>query len=154
MHHEEYLDGRVYWQRKMITHALRYSQCVTGTLYGRHGVFSLRELNSLFRLRAMKISKLRNYCKLNPAVTCVVSITICWRHQIETFSAVLAPLCGEFTGHQWIPFTKASDTELWYFLWSTSEQTSLWLFEMPSCSLLRHCNDRPVIGKRLHVTTS
>ena len=30
-----------------------------------------------------------------------------WRHQVETFSALLALLCGEFTGHRWIPFTKA-----------------------------------------------
>ena len=27
-------------------------------------------------------------------------------------------LCGEFTGHRWIPRTKASDAELWCFLWS------------------------------------
>ena len=26
-------------------------------------------------------------------------------------------LCGEFTGHRWIPRTKASDAELWCFLW-------------------------------------
>ena len=25
-------------------------------------------------------------------------------------------LCGEFTGHRWIPLTKASDAELWCFL--------------------------------------
>ena len=30
-------------------------------------------------------------------------------------------LCGEFTGLRWIPRTKASDAELWYFLWSASE---------------------------------
>ena len=30
-------------------------------------------------------------------------------------------LCGEFTGLRWIPHTKASDAELWYFLWSASE---------------------------------
>ena len=35
---------------------------------------------------------------------------------------VTGPLCGEFTGHRWIPFTKASDTELWCFLRSASEQ--------------------------------
>ena len=29
---------------------------------------------------------------------------------------VTGPLCGEFTGHRWIPHTKASDAELWYFL--------------------------------------
>ena len=27
-------------------------------------------------------------------------------------------LCGEFTGPRWIPRTKASDAEPWYFLWS------------------------------------
>ena len=27
-------------------------------------------------------------------------------------------LCGEFTGHRWIPCIKASDMELWCFLWS------------------------------------
>ena len=26
---------------------------------------------------------------------------------------VTGPLCGEFTGHRWIPHTKASDAELW-----------------------------------------
>ena len=28
---------------------------------------------------------------------------------------VTGPLCGEFTGHRWIPCTKASDAELWCF---------------------------------------
>ena len=31
---------------------------------------------------------------------------------------VTAPLCEEITGHRWIPLTKASDAELWCFLWS------------------------------------
>ena len=30
-------------------------------------------------------------------------------------------LCREFTGHRWISRTKASDAELWYFLWSALE---------------------------------
>ena len=29
-------------------------------------------------------------------------------------------LCGEFTGHRWTPCTKASDTELWCFIWFAS----------------------------------
>ena len=41
-----------------------------------------------------------------------------WKH-----FRVTGPLCGEFTGHRWIPFTKASDAELWCFLWSAPEQT-------------------------------
>ena len=36
---------------------------------------------------------------------------------------VTGPLCGEFTGHQWIPRTKASDAELWCFLWSPPQYT-------------------------------
>ena len=34
---------------------------------------------------------------------------------------VTGPLCGEFTGDRWIPRTKASDAELWCFLWSATE---------------------------------
>ena len=34
---------------------------------------------------------------------------------------VTGHLCGEFTGPRWIPLTKASDAELWYFLWSAPE---------------------------------
>ena len=37
---------------------------------------------------------------------------------------VTGPLCGEFTGHRWIPLTKAIDAELWFFLWSATEQTT------------------------------
>ena len=32
-------------------------------------------------------------------------------------------LWGEFTGHRWIPLTKASDAELWCFLWFAPEHT-------------------------------
>ena len=47
-----------------------------------------------------------------------------WRHRMETFVfRVTGPLCGEFTGHRWIPLTKASDAELWCFLWSPPEPT-------------------------------
>ena len=31
---------------------------------------------------------------------------------------VTGPLCGEFTGHLWIPGTETSDAELWCYLWS------------------------------------
>ena len=32
-----------------------------------------------------------------------------------TIFHITGHLCGEFTGPQWIPRTKASDTELWFF---------------------------------------
>ena len=34
---------------------------------------------------------------------------------------ITGPLCGEFTGHRLIPHTKASEAELWCFLWSAPE---------------------------------
>ena len=37
---------------------------------------------------------------------------------------VTGPLCGEFTGHRWIPLTKVSDAGLWCFLWFAPEQTA------------------------------
>ena len=54
------------------------------------------------------------------------------------------PLCGEFTGHRWIPLTKTCDTELWCFLWSApknrlNKQSRRRSFETPSHSLWRHC---------------
>ena len=44
---------------------------------------------------------------------------------------VTGPLCGEFTGHRWIPITKASDAELWYFLWSVPEHSIRQTLETP-----------------------
>ena len=57
---------------------------------------------------------------------------------------VTGPLCGEFTGHWWIPLTKASDTELWCFLLSClnkrlSKQSWGWWFDTTSRALWRHC---------------
>ena len=61
---------------------------------------------------------------------------------------VTGPLCGEFTGHRWIPLTRASDAKLWCFLWYAlellnkrlSKQSWGWWFETPSRPLWRHCN--------------
>ena len=60
---------------------------------------------------------------------------------------VTGHLCWEFTCHPWIPRTKASDAELWCFLWSAlnkqlSKQSWGWWFETPSRPLWRHCNVR------------
>ena len=63
-----------------------------------------------------------------------------WKHFLRYW-----PFVRESTGHWWIPLTKASDAELWCFLWSAPEQTvkkylrRRW-FETPSLSLWRHCN--------------
>ena len=44
---------------------------------------------------------------------------------------VNGPLLGESTGHQWIPLSKACDTELWCVLWSAPEQAVKQTNEMP-----------------------
>ena len=58
---------------------------------------------------------------------------------------VTGPLCEEFTGHQWIPPTKAIDAKLWCFLWSAPE----WMIETPSRSLWRKCNETSSIPWQL-----
>ena len=58
---------------------------------------------------------------------------------------VTGHLCGEFTGHRWIPRTKAYDVELWCFFdlrlnKRLSKQSWGSWFETPSRTLWRHCN--------------
>ena len=49
----------------------------------------------------------------------------------ENIFRVTGPLWGESTGHRWIPLTKASEAELWCFLWSAPEQTVEQTIETP-----------------------
>ena len=66
---------------------------------------------------------------------------------------VTGHLCGEFTGHRWIPRTKASDAELWCFLWSAlnvrlSKQSWGWWFsETPSRPSWRQSSD----NRKMHI---
>ena len=52
---------------------------------------------------------------------CPVSRVIMMTSSNGNIFRITGPLCGEFTGLRWIPRTKASDAELWCFLWSASE---------------------------------
>ena len=64
----------------------------------------------------------------------------------ENIFRVTDPLCGEFTGHRWIPLTNASDAELYVFFdlrlnkWLSKQSRRRW-FETPSRSLWYHCNE-------------
>ena len=70
-----------------------------------------------------------------------------WRHQMETISVLLA-LCEGNHRLPVVSIAKASDAELWFFLWSAPEQTVKRLskqsrrrwFEASLRSLGRHCN--------------
>ena len=55
----------------------------------------------------------------SPCITfCLHDDVIKWKHFPRHW-----PFVREFTGDGWIPRTKASDAELWCFLWSASELT-------------------------------
>ena len=75
------------------------------------------------------------------------SIATWWRHQIETFSALLGicagnlPVTGEFPAQR--PVMRSF--EVFFDLCVNkrlSKQSWGWWFEMPSRSLRRHCNER------------
>ena len=60
---------------------------------------------------------------------------------------VTGHLCGEFTGHRWIPHIKSRDAELWCFFGlrlnkRLSKQSWGWWFETLSCPLWRHRTDK------------
>ena len=45
------------------------------------------------------------------------SLEVWWRHRMETFSVLLTLCLGNSpVGHRWIPFSKTSEAERWYFL--------------------------------------
>ena len=50
---------------------------------------------------------------------------------------VTGPLCGEFTGHRWIPLTKASDAEFYVSLICTWKNG--WVNNRQASDLRRHC---------------
>ena len=128
-------------------------------------------LNRIFKRRSKKTSKLlvTGLYVGNSPETCefpaqrasnAENVSIWWCHHVifkwvagtmitssnGSIFHITDPLCGKFTDHWWTPLTRASDAELWCFLWSAPEQSiekttePLW-FEMTSSSLCHHCND-------------
>ena len=74
------------------------------------------EFNPNLFLVLFSMESVRGYCKYTMFYDMMTSSN-------GNIFRVTGPLWGEFTGHQWIPLTKASDVELWCFLWSAPEQT-------------------------------
>ena len=50
---------------------------------------------------------------------------------METIFRVTGPLSGESTAERWIPLTKASRAELWWFLWSAPQYKTEQTIGMP-----------------------
>ena len=81
-----------------------------------------------------------------------------WRHQIETYSVLLAicagnsPVNGEFPAQR--PVTRSFDVFFDLRLnIRLSKQSWGWWFETPSCPLWRHCNERSTAGDKKLVPT-
>ena len=77
----------------------------------------------------------------------------------ENFFRVTGPVWEETTGNRWIPLTKASDAELWCFLWSAPEQTIEQTIETPVIwdaivLIMTSCNDTQIKDNTLHVCGS
>ena len=58
----------------------------------------------------------------------------------ENIFRTTGPMCGKSIGHRWIPLTKASDAELWCFLWSLP-----WIKNREADDLRRHRTHYDVI---------
>ena len=79
----------------------------------------------------MEITYKQNSEKYEDSVHCLNGKSIMMTSYNGSIFRVTGPLCGEQTGHRWIPFTKASGVKLSCFIWSAPEQTVEWKIETP-----------------------
>ena len=98
-----------------------------------------QQIEFIYRIRSMHLDALGAYAVQMSAYY------IWWRHQMETFSALLAicagnsPVTVEFPTRR--PVTRSFDVFFDLRLNKRlSKQSWGWLFEMPSCPLWRQCN--------------
>ena len=66
---------------------------------------------------------------------------------------VTGPLCGEFTGHRWIPRTKASDAERWFFFFLSAPWINGWVNNCEAGDLKRYHAHYNVIVMKANDTT-
>ena len=67
---------------------------------------------------------------------CFILICLMMTSSNGSIFRVTGHLWGEFTSHRWIPLTRASDAELWCFLWSAP--TNVWTNNWDTSVLRRH----------------
>ena len=67
----------------------------------------------------------------------ILAFLLWWRHQMKNIFRVTGPLCGEYTGHRWIPRTKASHAEFWCFFLS-APWVNGWVNTREAGDLRRH----------------
>ena len=102
-------------------------------------------LNPLTHIIQYSYNSTRSTFKLNASTVLTIQLFMMTSSNGNIFR-VTGLLCGEFTGHRWIPLTK--DLMAWSFdvffdmhlNKRLSKQSWGWWFETPSCSLIRHRN--------------
>ena len=116
-----------------------------------HGIFSKMSINCNIFLYIKHFVCLRHYLEFHPnpnpdldsgltPTPLYISMTRYMYMMTSSngnFFRFTGPLCGEFTGHGWIPLAKASDAERWYFLWSATEKND-WANNRNAGDLRRH----------------
>ena len=95
------------WQYYWLTNFVPFATFLHSTLNARCCAGQMHYNDVMINTMASQITSLNRLCKAQ-----IKENMKSPRH---------CPLCGEFAGHRWIPHTKASDTELWCFLWSSPE---------------------------------
>ena len=98
--------------------------------------FHMHQISSATRTSKQQICTHIYRCVMNTCWLIWQAIDVVWRMDMQekwwlsscmmtssnwNVFRVTGHLCREFTGPRWIPRTKASDAELWCFLWSASE---------------------------------
>ena len=112
------------WWFETLLHPL-WRQC-NERFARRHSSHSPRKI--IMRIHYFRIDtslKAQQNCLHFQSTLCVTSLRPSqtnMRHMMTSSNGnifrVTDHMCGEFTGSRWIPPTKASDAELWCFLWS------------------------------------
>ena len=96
--------------------AMQWNPCFKIRDTGWYGFAHLMMIYTIFPSLSMEIFVKVLYSTVVPGHLFMISSN-------GSIFRITGPLWGESTGHRWILLTKASEVELWCFLWSVPEQT-------------------------------
>ena len=144
-----FLENGVYSSRAYGMNEFEYNQATTWQ--NQHPINRIIDINPLWSHLGTADTVKSNRVHLNHRNR----ITHMWARKLDhhwswwlssngNIFRVTGPLCGEFTGHRWIPLTKASDAELWCFLWSVPWING-WVSNREADDLRRHLAHYDVI---------
>ena len=110
----QYIAHLYYWPFVRVDHELAID-------FSNKGSIILKNANITYTHRCGVQTSLTNLYDFRHAWLNFPRPVYCLPWWTSNIFRVTGHLCGEFTGPRWIPHTKASDADLWCFLWSASE---------------------------------